>query len=74
MAASSPCVRLCVIDDRSGQCRGCGRTLAEIAGWGSFGEPQRQAVMATLEERLRLAGDLPGPSVGPGRAGKPGRG
>lgn len=71
MAASSPCVRLCVIDDASGQCRGCGRTLAEIAAWSSFGEPQRAAIMATLEQRLRVAGNLTAP---PGRAGKPGLG
>jgi predicted Fe-S protein YdhL (DUF1289 family) len=29
---SSPCLNICSLDER-GVCRGCYRTLAEIAGW-----------------------------------------
>jgi predicted Fe-S protein YdhL (DUF1289 family) len=50
-AASSPCIRLCVIDRASGLCRGCLRTLDEIATWGSLAEPERLAIMAGLPER-----------------------
>lgn len=56
MPVSSPCIGLCVIDDTAGYCRGCGRSLAEIAVWSALCEPERQAVMATLQQRLENAG------------------
>ena len=49
---SSPCIGLCAIDDPSGLCRGCGRSLAEIAAWGGLGEAERLRVMALLPGRL----------------------
>ncbi|MGU3358751.1 DUF1289 domain-containing protein [Methylobacterium sp. M6A4_1b] len=52
---SSPCTKLCMLDGATGLCEGCGRTRDEIALWGSMSEPQRRAVMATLETRLRKA-------------------
>lgn len=55
-AASSPCVKICVIDPVSRLCEGCGRTLAEIAQWASMSEPERLAVMARLAERLKTRG------------------
>jgi predicted Fe-S protein YdhL (DUF1289 family) len=48
----SPCVDICVIDDATGWCEGCGRTLDEIARWGSTGKADRDAVMAQLPGRL----------------------
>jgi len=44
-------VKLCVIDPVSGLCRGCRRTLDEIAAWGSMSERERRAVMAALPAR-----------------------
>lgn len=52
---STPCIQICVIDAPSGLCQGCGRTLAEIAGWGALAETQRLAVMADLPLRLARA-------------------
>ncbi|AWN44570.1 DUF1289 domain-containing protein [Methylobacterium durans] len=52
---SSPCTKVCVLDDATGLCRGCGRTRDEIAAWGSLGEARRLAIMAGLEARLRDA-------------------
>lgn len=53
----SPCVKVCVIDPASGLCQGCGRTLAEIARWGSMSEAERAHIMAGLKERMaRCAG------------------
>jgi predicted Fe-S protein YdhL (DUF1289 family) len=52
---SSPCNKTCLLDAVSGLCEGCGRTRNEIALWGSMTEPQRQAVMAGLPERLHQA-------------------
>lgn len=52
---SSPCTKICVLDDATGLCRGCGRTRAEIAAWGMMGEAERRAIMAGLDARLRAA-------------------
>ena len=51
-AISTPCVKICVVDPVSALCIGCGRNVAEIAGWGAMSEAERRAVMATLEARL----------------------
>lgn len=53
---SSPCVRICVIDRKSGLCSGCGRTVKEIGAWASMSEDQRRAVMAELPARRAKAG------------------
>jgi predicted Fe-S protein YdhL (DUF1289 family) len=52
MAIASPCVKICVFDEEAGLCMGCGRTLAEIAGWLRLSDDERRAVMAALPERL----------------------
>jgi uncharacterized protein len=52
---SSPCVKICVFDQPSGLCEGCGRTLGEIAEWGRLDEATRLAIMATLPDRLEAA-------------------
>jgi predicted Fe-S protein YdhL (DUF1289 family) len=52
---SSPCSRVCVIDPATGLCEGCGRSLTEIARWGTMSEPERRAIMAGLDERMRQA-------------------
>ncbi|HEY3694683.1 DUF1289 domain-containing protein [Phenylobacterium sp.] len=49
----TPCVKVCVMDDESGLCLGCHRTLAEIAGWGRLSDARRAAVMAQLPARRR---------------------
>jgi predicted Fe-S protein YdhL (DUF1289 family) len=48
---ASPCTKVCIIDPRSGLCRGCGRTLDEIARWGSFSDVERDRIMAELPAR-----------------------
>jgi hypothetical protein len=52
---SSPCSRVCIVDPTTGICEGCGRTLAEIARWGTMNEAERRAIMAGLDERMRQA-------------------
>ncbi|WP_442864926.1 DUF1289 domain-containing protein [Bosea sp. NBC_00550] len=51
--ASTPCIKVCVIDPASKLCEGCGRTLAKIAQWGRLSEAERLKIMAELPERLR---------------------
>jgi predicted Fe-S protein YdhL (DUF1289 family) len=51
----SPCINICKIDPTTRLCEGCGRTLDEIAHWGSMGDAERARVMGVLPERLRQA-------------------
>jgi len=48
---ASPCVSVCVIDERSGLCAGCYRTLSEIAAWIDFSPAQRRAIIGELPAR-----------------------
>jgi predicted Fe-S protein YdhL (DUF1289 family) len=53
--ASSPCIRVCVLDPVTGLCEGCGRTREEIGRWYRLTEDERMAIMAELPERMRKA-------------------
>ena len=48
----SPCVKICTYQPGAGICLGCGRTLAEIAGWTSLSDAERQRIMEVLSTRL----------------------
>jgi uncharacterized protein len=52
MAIETPCIKICVIDQASGLCTGCGRTGAEIGGWLEMTSGQRRRIMAELPKRL----------------------
>ena len=45
-------MNICVIDEVSGYCIGCGRTRAEVAGWTRMSPDDRRATMAGLAERM----------------------
>jgi uncharacterized protein len=62
MEAGSPCVGVCVIDEATGLCAGCRRTLKEVAAWSSYSDPQRRRVMDDLNSRPAPA-EAPPPSV-----------
>lgn len=47
----TPCIRICKIDPANRQCLGCFRTLAEIGGWASMTDSQRDTVIADLDRR-----------------------
>ena len=47
----SPCIDVCVLDPDSGLCRGCARTLDEIARWSELSDVERERVLAALPER-----------------------
>jgi predicted Fe-S protein YdhL (DUF1289 family) len=48
---ASPCSNVCLMDEASGLCQGCWRTLAEIGAWGTAGEQERQAILAEIAGR-----------------------
>lgn len=47
----SPCIGVCAIDDLSGLCQGCYRTLEEIRTWWDMPASEQKAVIAASEER-----------------------
>ena len=47
----SPCINVCSIDEQSGYCRGCLRTLNEIAGWGGLSAQQKRHILSQLTAR-----------------------
>ena len=54
---TSPCVGLCEIDEATGACRGCARTLTEIARWRHFTDEEREDVLSDLARRQRAETD-----------------
>lgn len=51
-AIETPCLKVCVLEPGSRLCRGCGRTIEEIAGWGAMSEGERRRIMALLPDRI----------------------
>lgn len=47
----SPCNRVCQIDPASGFCRGCARTLEEIADWPMLSAGEKRTLLRRLESR-----------------------
>jgi uncharacterized protein len=52
----TPCIKVCTLDPASGLCTGCGRSLDEIARWGSMSEEERRKIMDGLKERMETIG------------------
>ncbi|MGY4830906.1 DUF1289 domain-containing protein [Sphaerotilaceae bacterium SBD11-9] len=50
-AVPSPCVSICRMNDQSGLCEGCWRTLDEIATWSTMGDEAKRAVWQLIEQR-----------------------
>jgi len=53
---ASPCVAICRLDERTGLCLGCHRTIDEIRDWPILAPDERNRVLEIIEER-RAAGD-----------------
>ena len=47
---ASPCVRLCCLDDND-TCRGCFRTLEEIAAWSASSDSAKRTILARAAQR-----------------------
>jgi predicted Fe-S protein YdhL (DUF1289 family) len=55
----SPCNSICSIDDITGFCAGCLRTLDEIAAWGQLAAREKQALLDQLAmRRMRHGSDV----------------
>ena len=62
-ATQSPCNGVCRMDPDAKLCVGCGRTLGEIAEWGSMNDAERARIRGLLSERMAR--------LRPGRSGSP---
>jgi uncharacterized protein len=51
----SPCLGICIVDPRTRQCRGCLRTVEEIAHWYEATPAEKWAIVAALETRRAAA-------------------
>ncbi len=47
----SPCINICRMDEASGWCEGCLRTLDEIACWSLLDDAEKATVVHNLEQR-----------------------
>jgi predicted Fe-S protein YdhL (DUF1289 family) len=53
---ASPCVGTCLMDPATGYCRGCLRSVAEIAAWYDATAAEKRAILACLAERRLRTG------------------
>ncbi|MDG2004882.1 MAG: DUF1289 domain-containing protein [Novosphingobium sp.] len=44
----SPCTGICGIEEASGRCAGCSRTLAQIAAWSTLSAEAKRNILASL--------------------------
>ena len=59
----SPCIAVCLMDARGEYCRGCRRTLQEIAAWSSMTDAGKRAVWDRLRRLHPLQYPRPGASA-----------
>lgn len=48
---ASPCIGVCSMDDLSGLCMGCFRTIDEIRSWWDLDDHSKQAIIAQATTR-----------------------
>lgn len=46
----SPCIRVCVMDDKGETCLGCKRSMEEVRDWPAYDSAQKLAVLRRLQE------------------------
>lgn len=53
----SPCIGVCSMNDDTGFCHGCYRTIDEIRAWWDMSVEQQKELLHTLEQRQQQAFD-----------------
>ena len=54
----SPCIGICLMDPATRTCRGCLRTIEEIAGWYTANPAEKRAILGRLQERRRATSGI----------------
>lgn len=57
-SVESPCIRECRVDQVTGYCVSCFRTLREISYWETYAPDEQRRVLALLETRRAEASRL----------------
>jgi len=52
----SPCINICQMDQTSGLCLGCYRTIEEITVWSRTDDARRAAILQLVAERRQTSG------------------
>ena len=47
----SPCIKVCKLDQATGLCTGCLRSVDEIRSWREASNEQKQAIVAAAQQR-----------------------
>lgn len=47
----SPCKKTCKLNQKTGKCSSCNRTLEEITKWNSYSDNVKISIMKELEQR-----------------------
>ncbi|WP_413898346.1 DUF1289 domain-containing protein [Rhodoferax sp.] len=53
LAVPSPCTSVCRMDDASGWCAGCFRSIEEITNWSRMAPPEQRVVWGLIEQRAK---------------------
>jgi predicted Fe-S protein YdhL (DUF1289 family) len=53
---ASPCTKVCTLDSATGLCRGCYRTLDEIAAWSALDDGAKRDVLDAIAVRRVAVG------------------
>ena len=56
---ASPCLGICLMDPSTRMCRGCLRTIDEIAGWYAASPAAKHAILDRLAVRRATAKVIP---------------
>ena len=57
MSIPSPCINVCRMNEASGYCEGCYRSIPEITEWSRASDARKQAILGEVAAR-RAAADL----------------
>lgn len=49
----TPCIHVCLLNDDSGLCLGCHRSMEEIMGWAGYTDAERRKIMLELPNRAK---------------------
>lgn len=51
MMVKSPCISICSIEEATGYCKGCYRTVQEVGEWLYYSDSQKKQVLTQIDLR-----------------------
>ena len=48
----SPCIEVCRMNEQTGLCEGCWRSLAEIVQWADADDDSKRQILLRIEQRV----------------------